>query len=213
MKTSIPLWKGELVRLHQRMGDVFARSEVRERSLAYLEGLLSGCERKNSWQVAEWAGEASPYGMQYLLGRARWDAEVLRARLGEYVKEELGSRDAVLVLDETGFLKKGLHSAGVQRQYSGTAGRVENSQVGVFLCYAGRRGYVLLDRELYLPRSWAEDGARRRAAGIPDEIEFATKPMLGRQMLERAFEAGMPCGWIAADEVYGHDGKLRQLTV
>ncbi len=209
MKATIRGWKGELVRLHQRMGDLFPRSEVRERSLAYLEGLLSVCERKNSWQVAEWVGDASPYGMQYLLGRARWDADVLRTRLSEYVKEELGDRDAVLVLDETGFIKKGLHSAGVQRQYSGTAGRIENSQVGVFLCYAGQPGYVLLDRELYLPQSWAEYGARRRAAGIPDEIEFATKPMLGRRMLERAFQAGMPCGWVAADEVYGHDGKLR----
>ena len=203
-------WKGELVRLHQRIGDVFARSEVRERSLAYLEGLLSGCERKNSWQVAECVGDASPYGMQYLLGRARWDADMLRTRLSEYVKEALGSRDAVMVLDETGFLKKGLHSAGVQRQYSGTAGRIENSQVGVFLGYVSQRGYVLLDRELYLPQSWAEDGARRRAADIPEQTEFATKPMLGRRMLERAFQAGMPCGWVAGDEVYGRDSNLRR---
>jgi SRSO17 transposase len=210
MKQSIQGWKGELVRAHQRVEDVFARSEVRQRGLAYLEGLLSGCERKNSWQVAEWAGEVSPYAMQYLLDRARWDAGVVQARLSEYVKEELGSRDAVLVLDETGFLKKGVHSAGVQRQYSGTAGRIENSQVGVFLCYASQRGYVLLDRELYLPQSWAEEGTRRRAAGIPDEIEFQTKPMLGKRMLERAFQAGMPCGWVAGDEVYGHDSKLRR---
>jgi SRSO17 transposase len=209
MKASIKGWKGELVRLHQRMGDVFARSEVRERSLAYLEGLLSGCERKNSWQVAERVGDASPYGMQYLLGRARWDADMLRTRLSEYVKEELGSGDAVLVLDETGFLKKGLHSAGVQRQYSGTAGRIENSQVGVFLCYASERGYVLLDRDLYLPQQWVEDGPRCRAAGIPKEVAFMTKPMLGKRMLERAFQAGMPCGWVAGDEVYGRDGKLR----
>ena len=210
MQLSIRRWKGELVRLHQRMGDLFARSEVRERSLAYLEGLLSSCERKNSWQVAEWAGEASPYGMQYLLDRARWDADAVQARLGEYVKEELGSRDAVLVLDETGFLKKGMHSAGVQRQYSGTAGRIENSQVGVFLCYASQRGYVLLDRELYLPQQWVEDSPRCRAAGISKEVSFATKPMLGKRMLERAFLRGMPCGWVAADEVYGHDGKLRR---
>lgn len=210
MEKTIRGWQKELVRVHQRLGDLFPRSEVRERSLAYLEGLLSRCERKNSWQVAEWAGEASPYGMQYLLGRARWDADALEARLREYVREELGSTDAVLVLDETGFLKKGGHSAGVQRQYSGTAGRIENSQVGVFLCYAGQRGYVLLDRELYLPQSWIEDGPRCRAAGIPGDIPFATKPMLGRQMLERAFAAGMPAGWVAGDEVYGRDGKLRR---
>lgn len=210
MEKSIRGWREELVRAHQRLGDLFPRSEVRERSLAYLEGLLSHCERKNSWQVAEWSGEASPYGMQYLLDRARWDANAVQARLSEYVREELGSRDAVLVLDETGFLKKGLHSAGVQRQYSGTAGRIENSQVGVFLCYAGERGYVLLDRELYLPQQWIEDGPRCRAAGIPEEADFQTKPMLGRGMLERAFAAGMPCGWVAGDEVYGHDSKLRR---
>ena len=210
MKATIGGWKGELVRLHQGMGDLFPRSEVRERSLAYLEGLLSHCERKNSWQVAEWAGEASPYGMQYLLDRARWDADAVQARLSEYVKEELGSRDAVLVLDETGFLKKGMHSAGVQRQYSGTAGRIENSQVGVFLCYASQRGYVLLDRELYLPQSWVEDGPRCRAAGIPEEVSFATKPMLGQKMLARAFQSAIPSGWVAGDEVYGHDSKLRR---
>ena len=136
MEASIKGWQDELVRTHERIADLFARSEVRERSLAYLEGLLSGCERKNSWQVAEWVGEASPYGMQYLLDRSRWDANAVQACLSEYVKDELGSPDAVLVLDETGFLKKGIHSAGVQRQYSGTAGRIENSQVGVFLCYA-----------------------------------------------------------------------------
>jgi SRSO17 transposase len=210
MEKAIRGWKDELMRTHQRMGDLFARSEVRERSLAYLEGLLSGCERKNGWQVAECVGDASPYGMQYLLGRARWDADTLQARLSEYVQDKLGSPDAVLILDETGFLKKGSHSAGVQRQYSGTAGRIENSQIGVFLGYAGKRGYVLLDRELYIPQQWAEDGTRRRAAGIPDQIEFQTKPMLGRQMLERAFQSGVSCGWVAGDEVYGRDSKLRR---
>jgi SRSO17 transposase len=210
MEKAIRGWKDELMRAHQRMGDLFARSEVRDRSLAYLEGLLSGCERKNGWQVVESVGDGAPYGMQYLLGRARWDADALQARLSEYVQDKLGSPDAVLILDETGFLKKGRHSAGVQRQSSGTAGRIENSQIGVFLGYAGRRGYVLLDRELYLPQSWAEDGARRRAAGIPDQIEFQTKPMLGRQMLERAFQSGVSCGWVAGDEVYGRDSKLRR---
>ncbi len=197
-------------RAHAGIADLFARSEVRERSLCYVQGLLSGCERKNSWQVAEWIGEESPYGMQYLLDRARWDANAVQARLSEYVQKEFGSPDAVLVLDETGFLKKGIHSAGVQRQYSGTAGRIENSQVGVFLCYASPRGYVLLDRELYLPQSWIEDSPRCRAAGIPEEIDFATKPLLGQRMLERTFKAGMPCGWVTGDEVYGHDSKLRR---
>ena len=210
MEKTIRGWKDELMRAHRRIGNLFARSEVRERSLAYLEGLLSGCERKNGWQVAEWVGDASPYGMQYLLGRARWDADALQARLSEYVGDKLGDPNAVLVLDETGFLKKGFHSAGVQRQYSGTAGRIENSQIGVFLCYAGKRGHALLDRELYLPQTWVEDGPRRRAAGIPEEVTFATKPMLGRQMLERAFRSGVSCGWVAGDEVYGRDSKLRR---
>lgn len=210
MEKTIRRWRDELEQAHQRMEDLFPRSEVRERSLAYLEGLLSHCERKNGWQVAEWAGDASPYGMQYLLGRARWDADALEARLREYVRDKLGSPDAVLIVDETGFLKKGIHSAGVERQYSGTAGRIENSQVGVFLCYAGKRGHVLVDRELYLPQQWTGDQERRRAAGIPDRVAFQTKPMLGKQMLERAFHSGIPCGWVAGDEVYGRDSKLRR---
>lgn len=172
MEKTIRGWRKELVQARQRMGDLFPRSEVRERSLAYLEGLFSGCERKNSWQVAEWSGEASPYGMQYLLGRARWDADMLRMRLSEYVKEELGSADAVLVLDEAGFLKKGVHSAGVQRQYSGTAGRIENSQVGVFLCYASARGYVLLDRELYLPSSGSKTASAAGRRASPKRFSF-----------------------------------------
>ena len=198
------------MRAHQREGDLFARSEVRERSLSYLEGQLSGCERKNSWQVAERVGDRSPYGMQYLLDRARWDADALQAQLREYVKDTLGSTEAVLILDETGFVKKGEHSAGVQRQYSGTAGRIENSQMGVFLCYASKRGYALVDRRLYLPQSWSEDRERCRAAGIPNTIEFQTKLALGLQMLRSAMQSGLPAGWVAADEVYGHDSKLRR---
>jgi len=210
MEKRIRGWKGELVRLHQRVGDLFARSEVRERSLSYLEGLLSGCERKNSWQVAERVGDPSPYGMQYLLDRARWDADAVQAELREYVKDTLGSAEAVLILDETGFVKKGERSAGVQRQYSGTAGRIENSQVGVFLGYASERGYALVDRRLYVPKSWTEDRERCRGAGIPDGVEFQTKPALGLDMLQSAFESGLSAGWVAADEVYGHDSKLRR---
>jgi SRSO17 transposase len=210
MEKTIRGWKGELERAHGRIADLFPRSEVRERSLMYLQGLLSGCERKNSWQVAEWVGEAAPYGMQYLLDRARWDVDLAQARLSEYVREKLGRADAVLVLDETGFVKKGLHSAGVQRQYSGTAGRIENCQIGVFLCYASSGGYALLDRELYLPQSWVNDRQRCQAAGIPEQVEFQTKPMLGKRMLERALAAGVACGWVTGDEVYGHDSKLRR---
>lgn len=210
MEKTIRGWKGELVRVHQRVGDLFSRSEVRARSLAYLEGLLSGCERKNSWQVAERVGDPSPYGMQYLLDRARWDAEAVQAQLREYVQDTLGSGETVLILDETGFIKKGDRSAGVQRQYSGTAGRIENSQVGGFLGYASERGYALVDRRLYLPQSWTEDRERCRAAGIPDEVEFQTKPALSLEMLKSALQSGLSADWVAADEVYGHDSKLRR---
>lgn len=203
-------WKRELLRAHDFIAELFARSEPRARCLAYLQGLLSGCERKNSWQLSEWMGEASPYAVQHLLDRARWDADQARDRVRRYAVEELNSPEAVLIVDETGFVKKGQHSAGVKRQYSGTAGRIENSQVGVFLCYGSDQGAALVDRELYIPREWAADRARRRAAGIPESLEFATKPELARRMLERALDAGAAASWVAADEVYGHDSKLRR---
>jgi SRSO17 transposase len=203
-------WTRELLRCHDRIAGLFARSEARERSLAYLQGLLSHCERKNGWQLAEWMGEAAPYRVQHLLDRARWDADAARDQVREYVLEELSDPEAVLIADETGFLKKGLHSVGVKRQYTGTAGRIENSQVGVFLCYATNQGAALVDRELYLPEEWAADRERRRAAAVPEETEFATKPELARRMIERALQAGAPCSWVAADEVYGNNSKLRQ---
>ena len=155
-------------------------------------------------------GEAAPYAVQHLLDRARWGADEARDRVRSYVLGELRSPDAVLIAEETGFLKKGRHSAGVKRQYSGTAGRIENSQVGVFLCYAGARGAALVDRELYLPQEWAADGQRCRQAGVPQGTGFATKPELARRMIERALDADAPCGWVAADEVYGNDSKLRR---
>src|ERR1700693_875247 len=210
MEKRLSGWKRELLRSHDRIAGLFARSEARERSLAYLQGLLSHCERKNGWQLAEWMGEAAPYRVQHLLDRARWDADGARDQLRDYVLEELGSPDAVLIADETGFLKKGLHSVGVKRQYTGTAGRIENSQVGVFLCYASNKGAALVDRELYLPEEWAADAERRRAAAVPEETDFATKPELARRMIARALKAGSPCNWVAADEVYGNNSKLRQ---
>jgi SRSO17 transposase len=176
MEKRIRGWKGELVRVHQRVGDLFARSEVRERNLAYLEGLLSGCERKNSWQVAERVGDPSPYGMQYLLDRARWDADAVQAQLREYVKDTLGSTEAVLILDETGFVKKGERSAGVQRQYSGTAGRIENSQVGVFVGYASERGYALVDRRVFFPSRGLRTGSAAVGRGFLMGLSF--KPSL-----------------------------------
>ena len=200
------LWQTEVER---RIGPQLARREVRWRAWAYLRGLLSTVERKNGWQIAEINGETTPYGVQHLLGRAIWNAEALRDDLRPYVVEQLGHPDAVLVIDETGFLKKGQHSAGVARQYSGTAGRIENCQIGVFMTYASPQGHVLLDRELYLPKEWTNDKARCEAAGIPEERTFATKPQLAQQMLQRAFDTGIPAAWVTGDSVYGDNRSLR----
>src|SRR6266496_3346270 len=197
------LWTAEFQEVCERIGPSFARSETRKRARIYLQGLLSPIERKNGWQLAEEAGESTPYAMQYLLDRAVWDAEQLRDMLREYVRETIGDATGMLVIDETGFLKKGTKSVGVQRQYSGTAGRIENCQIGVFLAYAGAQGRTFLDRALYLPKEWAAAKARRREADVPTSVGFATKPRLARRMLERAFAAEVPAAWVAGDEVYG----------
>jgi SRSO17 transposase len=199
----------ELDRVHARIAGRFTRSEPRGRVREYVSGLVAGLERKNGWTLAERAGEVSPDGMQRLLRRADWDVDGVRDDVRDYVVEHLGDRDGVLIVDDTGFLKKGVRSVGVQRQYSGTAGRTENSQVGVFLAYAGRGGHALIDRELYLPESWTADRDRCRAAGVPDEVEFATKPRQAMAMLARAFAAGVPFAWVTADEAYGQVKYLR----
>jgi SRSO17 transposase len=203
-------WSVYWAEIERRTGAVFARSETRTRAMAYLAGLLSPAERKNSWQLAEINGDQNPYGFQHLLGRADWNPDDLRDRLRAYVTDYLHAPDAVGVIDETGFLKKGTHSAGVARQYSGTAGRIENSQIGVFLAYASRYGHTLCDRELYLPAGWADDRERCRRAGIPADRAFATKPALARQMLERTLTAGIVLAWITGDSIYGDDRALRQ---
>jgi SRSO17 transposase len=195
--------------IERRLAPYFERVEPRQRAIAYLQGLLSPAERKNSWQLAEVSGDATPYGRQHLLRRALWDADAVRDALQRYLVEHLGDPDAVLVVDETGFLKKGRHSAGVARQYSGTAGRIENCQIGVFVAYASRHGQALLDRELYLPEEWTKDSARCRLAGISEGRHFATKPQLARQMLARAFAVGIPAQWVTGDRVYGDDRRLR----
>jgi SRSO17 transposase len=195
--------------IERRLAPYFERAEPRQRALAYLRGLLSPVERKNSWQLAEVSGDATPYGLQHLLRRARWDPDAVRDELRRYLQEHLGDAHAVLVIDETGFLKKGQHSAGVARQYSGTAGRIENCQIGVFLAYASRHGQALLDRELYLPKEWTDDPGRCRQAGIPDERRFATKPQLAQAMLQGALAAGVPASWVTGDCVYGDDRRLR----
>jgi len=207
----VEAWAEGLAELHARIAPRFARSEPRERALAYVRGLLAPLERKNSWTLAERAGEAAPDGMQRLLAAADWDADEVRNDVRDYVVAHLGDPSGVLVVDETGFLKKGAKSAGVARQYSGTAGRIENCQIGVFLGYATSAGRTFLDRELYLPQAWAEDRDRCREAGIPDEVEFATKPELAMRMITRAVDAGVPAGWVTGDEVYGQHARLRRM--
>jgi SRSO17 transposase len=203
-------WSEEFAALMGRLGPRFGRVEPRRRAAAYLRGLLAPVERKNGWQLAEAAGDRTPDGVQEFLSRVHWDADAVCWDLRAYVVEHLGDPGAVLVLDETGFIKKGVKSAGVQRQYSGTAGRIENCQIGVFLGYASRYGRALIDRALYLPESWAGDRARRAEAGIPDGVSFMTKPKLGLAMLERAHAAGVPFAWVTADSVYGADHALRR---
>jgi SRSO17 transposase len=202
-------WAAQFEQLCERIGPRFARPEVRRRVVGFLRGLLGDVERKNGWQLAEHAGETSPDGIQRLLTTARWDADAVRDDVRAYVIEHLGDPGGVLVVDETGFLKKGTRSAGVQRQYSGTAGRIENCQVGVFLAYASPKGRALLDRELYLPAEWAADSGRRAQAHVGAEVQFHTKPQLAQRMLQRAADARVPARWVTADEVYGGDARLR----
>ena len=203
------VWADGLGELHERIRPRFGRIEPRRRALGYLQGLLGALERKNSWWLAEQAGELTPDGMQRLLNGAGWDADGVRDDLREYVVEHLGDPAAVLVLDETGFLKKGTHSAGVARQSTGTAGRIENAQVGVFLAYASLAGVALIDRDLYLPKVWIDDRERCRAAGIGDQVAFQTKPQWAQAMLQRAVAARVPFGWVTGDSVYGGDRRLR----
>jgi SRSO17 transposase len=191
--------------LHARIAHRFLRPEVRARAYRYLAGLLGEVKRKNGWQMAEAIGEARPRGVQHLLNDAHWDADEVREDLGDYVAFHLGDQGSgVLIVDETGFLKKGEKSVGVARQYTGTAGKRENCQVGVFLCYSSSGGAAFIDRELYLPEEeWAYDPDRRGEAGVPERIRFATKGELAKAMLQRALEAGMPARWVVADTVYG----------
>ncbi len=194
-----------LAELSERIAPRFKRAEVRNRAGRYLQALLASVERKNGWQMAEELAEANAHGVQRLLAEADWDEEAMRDDLRAYVIEHLGEAGGILVVDETGFLKKGKKSAGVARQYSGTAGRRENSQIGVFLLYASSKGAAFIDRALYLPEEWTSDRVRCREAGIPDEVEFATKGELAQQMLARAFAGGVPANWVVGDTVYGYD--------
>jgi SRSO17 transposase len=195
-------WRELFDQVVGRVAGRFARVEPRRHAKAFVGGLLSDLPRKNCWTIAEHAGDTSPDGMQHLLARAVWDEDGVRDDVRALLVEHLGDPAAVLVVDETGDLKKGSHTVGVARQYTGTAGKVDNAQVAVYLAYATTSGHGVIDRELYLPQGWLDDPARLQAAGVPDRVGFATKPELTRRMLERALGAGVPAGWVTADEVY-----------
>jgi SRSO17 transposase len=202
-ETELTAWGEAFAAYHARFAPRFARSEARERSSRYLRGLLGSVERKNGWQLAEATGEDHPRGIQRLLYEAVWDADAVREDYAGFVVETFGDPAAVLVLDESGFVKKGTKSVGVARQYSGTAGKVENCQLGVFLAYVPPTGHVLLDRRLYLPRAWSDDAPRRQAARVPEAVTFQTKPELGLVMIDQARAQGVPHAWVSADEGYG----------
>ena len=202
-------WEAEFGSAVGRISGRFARREPFAHARDLVAGLVAPLERKNCWTIAEHAGHSSPHGLQHLLGRAVWDADGARDDVRSYVLDHLADPGAVLVLDETGDLKKGTATVGVQRQYTGTAGRIENAQVAVYLTYAAPGGHAFIDRALYLPKSWCEAPDRRARAGVPDEIEFATKPQLAGAMIDRAVAAGTPAAWVAGDEVYGGDKMLR----
>jgi SRSO17 transposase len=208
--SAVGRWSEGLEELHGRIASRFARSEARERAKRYFVGLLGRIERKNGWRLAERIGEKDPQGVQRLLNSAKWDAGAVRDDLREYVVEHLADEESgVLIVDETGFLKKGEKSVGVARQYTGTAGETVNCQVGVFLAYASEKGAAFVDRALYLPEEWAQDPDRRAEAGVPEEVAFANKIELAKRMLERAFETNVPAKWVAADSFYGRSHAFR----
>jgi len=202
-------WLDEFGALMDRIRPRFARYEPARHAAGLMLGLLSNLERKNCWTIAEERGDVTPYGLQHMLSRASWDHDAVAADVRDYVSTAFADPDAVLVVDETGDLKKGVATVGVQRQYTGTAGRIENSQVAVYLTYAAPRGHALIDTRLYLPKSWTEDRSRRVRAGVPDDVEFATKPALAQRMIISALDAGVPASWVTGDEVYGADSALR----
>jgi SRSO17 transposase len=206
---AVAAWESGLQDVFARVAGRFSRVEPRRLAFAYVRGLLAPLERRNGWTIAEHAGRRSPNAVQEMLYSPCWDPGAVRDDVRGYVIEHLGDPGGVLIADETGFVKKGVRSAGVQRQYTGTAGKVENCQIGTFLAYASSKGRALIDRELYLPKRWVADRDRCRRAAIPDEVDFATKPEQARTMIERAVAAGVPFGWFTADEAYGQNPGLR----
>src|SRR3954462_12988154 len=206
---ALDAWRDELEQVQDRLGELFVRPEPRRQAGLYLEALRSSTERKNGWQRGEQNGDARPWRTQAVLSQALWSQDKARALCRSYVIEHLGAPDGVLVVDETGFVTKGTRSVGVARQYSGTAGRVENGQIGVFLGYGSSKGHALIDRELYLPKEWTGDRDRCDAVSVPPERGFMTKPQVAQLMIERAIAARVPFSWVVGDEVYGNDRRLR----
>lgn len=203
-------WEQDFAAFHARFAHLFARSEPRQQCRKYLRGLMAKVERKNCWQLAETVGDATPDSTQRILYQARWDADAARDILQQFIVESLGDADGIAVVDETSFVKKGTRSVGVKRQYSGTVGKIENCQVGVFLSYVSDKGHGLLDRRLYLPQDWCQDQERRQKAQVPDEIQFRTKQQLALQMVQQARRRGVPMRWVAGDEIYGDAGHFRR---
>ena len=203
VETTLELWAGSLRDVKSRIRPLFTQERVASSAGAFLDGLLGDERRKTGWMRAEAAGDLGPWRQQAILGRGRWDADALRDIVRDYVVETLADGDAVLVIDETGFLKQGKASCGVGRQYTGSAGKITNCQIGVFAAYVSRHGHALIDRALYLPKAWTDDPARMAAAHVPDGTSFATKPAIAARMIERAIAAGVPFAWVAADSVYG----------
>ena len=206
LETTLELWSATLRQAKQRIRPLFAAPPVAASANAFLDGLLGAERRKTSWMRAEAAGDPGPWRQQAILGRRRWDADALRDVVRDYVVETLAAPDAVLVIDETGFLKQGNASCGVGRQYTGSAGKITNCQIGVFAAYVSNKGHAFIDRQLYLPKAWTGDPARMRAAHVPEGTTFATKPQLALGMVERAIKAGVPFGWVTADSIYGVSG-------
>jgi SRSO17 transposase len=203
LAATLDLWASSLREVKERMRPLFTQDRVAASANAFLDGLLGPERRKTGWMRAEAAGDKGPWRQQAILGRGRWEADALRDIVRDYALETLADPDAVLVIDETGFLKQGKASCGVTRQYTGSAGKVTNCQIGVFAAYASRHGHAFIDRALYLPKLWASDRARRTAAHVPEEVGFATKPQLASRMIRRAMDADVPFAWVAADSVYG----------
>jgi len=203
IEQTLDLWSAELRAVKAQLGSLFGHASVAASAAAFLDGLLGPERRKTGWMRAEAAGDPGPWRQQAVLGRSRWEADALRDLVRDYALESLATPDAVLVIDETGFLKQGTSSCGVQRQYTGSAGKITNCQIGVFAAYVSDRGHAFIDRRLYLPKSWTDQPERLRAAHVPEDVRFATKPAVAVAMIERALQAGVAFAWVAADSVYG----------